>query len=273
MGEQCAWGGGVRIDGGELALGGRLGFDGRAAMSRGLQSWKDGVQGRTGRIEIDISDRGIEIDISNTNGDGQMELSSSILERNNFVRRQGGLHQLAATIAASETNQVHVLIQEAQQQYMHHLPANKDIDRDSLSQSQATEQPLGTEDLAVENKNRSGFLSTVQNGPEKEDRISPKCENRKCQSIATNGKLFSGLPVWCAQHQATAMVAAMTTTAAGMAKKRRVRGCVSMEVCGAHQDKPLRCPSHVRARPLKQPRVQVSFVQRRICKFSNHVEL
>ncbi len=57
MGEQCAWGGGVRIDGGELALGGRLGFDGRAAMSRGLQSWKDGVQGRTGRIEIDISDR------------------------------------------------------------------------------------------------------------------------------------------------------------------------------------------------------------------------
>jgi hypothetical protein len=109
-----------------------------------------------------------------------------------------------------------------------------------LSQSQATEQPLGTKDLAVENKNRSGFLSTVQNGPEKEDRISPKCE---------------------------------TTTAAGMAKKHRVRGCVSMEVCGAHQDKPLRCPSHVRARPLKQPRVQVSFVQRRICKFSNHVEL
>ncbi|KAH9573980.1 hypothetical protein CY35_01G030600 [Sphagnum magellanicum] len=103
--------------------------------------------------------------------------------------------------------------QEAQQQYMHHLPAKKDIDRDSLSQSQATEQPLRTKDLAVENKNRSGFLSTVQNGPEKEDRISPKCE---------------------------------TTTAAGMAKKHRVRGCVSMEVCGAHQDKPLRCPSHVR---------------------------
>ncbi len=63
MGEQCAWGGGVRIDGGELVLGGRLGFDGRAAMSRGLQSWKDGVQGRTGRIEIDVLDRGIEIDI------------------------------------------------------------------------------------------------------------------------------------------------------------------------------------------------------------------
>ncbi|CAK9254837.1 unnamed protein product [Sphagnum jensenii] len=226
-------------------------------MSRGLQSWKDGVQGRTGRIEIDVLDRGIEIDISNLNGDGQMELSSSILERNNLVRRQGGLHQLAATIAASETNQVHMLIQEAQQLYMHHLPA-KDIDRDSLSQSQATEQPLGTEDLAVENKNRSEFLSTVQNGPEKEDRISPKCENRKCQSIATNGQLFSGLPVWCAQHQATAMVATMTTTAAGMAKKRRVRGCMSMEVCGAHQDKPLRCTSHVRARPLKQPRVQTT---------------
>jgi hypothetical protein len=28
VGEQCAWGGGVRIDGGELVLGGRLGFDG-----------------------------------------------------------------------------------------------------------------------------------------------------------------------------------------------------------------------------------------------------